>query len=308
MRFFCEKLQLERARSDEGSVSASTLVSFLALLLAPPVVQAAPPGVVELDSGAWAVVHAGQLWVCWRQAADCWRRVEFESASPAPVHEHELEPIETELDADFLEDASAPMSGDPGRWRLGFWGPHTLWVELDEQRWRVDLGQQRARVTDDPAPLRLVRPHTSSCGPAGRKPAIVSGRLGWQSADRCGPGQHERTPTCVGPGLARQRRPRALRLNVGLQLSSSQAWTSQDDQVAGQSVASVRERAGFEFSVVAGIGFDLGRAHAHQRAQAALLRRDRVRRLPALVSGSLAPLADAEARSLRAVLCGESPR
>jgi hypothetical protein len=71
----------------------------------------------------------------------------------------------------------------------------------------------------------------------------------------------------------------------------------------------VGSKAGFEVTIVVELGFDLGRARTQQRARAALARRDRVRRLPAPIAGSfaseLAPLAAAEARALRAVLCEE---
>ncbi|WP_165703919.1 hypothetical protein, partial [Enhygromyxa salina] len=156
-------------------MSASTILS-LALLLGPPLESSnGPPGVVDLDSGAWAVVHAGQLWVCWTQAPNCWRRVEL--AAPAGDRVHDLEAVQTELGEDFIDDVGTePLDGSPDRWRLGFWGPRTLWIELDEQRWRVDLGQQRARASLDPAPLRLERPAVYACGPAGREPASVGDR------------------------------------------------------------------------------------------------------------------------------------
>ena len=314
--FFRENLQLERARSDTSSVSVSILLSTF-LLFGPPAaprVGASPPGVVDLDSGAWAVVHAGQLWVCWSPGANCWRRIEFESDPGRRAHalEQLQSQISEDFGEDFIEDGNAgALDSGPERWRLGFWGPRTLWIELGEQRWRVDLGQLRARATDEPAPLRLGRPRVYACGPAGDRPAIVGGRLSWQPAPRCGLGRGE--TSCVAPAPARLRRPRALRLRAGLQLSSTRAWTSASDPVAGLSVAGLRLRAGFEFSVVVELGFDLAGARTQQRAQAALMRRDRVRQLPLALAvahnprlaDSLAPLAAAEARSLQALLCGE---
>lgn len=273
-----------------------------------------PPGVMDLDSGAWAVVHAGQLWVCWTQAPNCWRRIEFES--PQNILTHQLGDAPSELGEDFIDDVNtAPALGSgsaqssPEQWRLGFWGARALWIELGDQRWRVDFGQQRARVTDDPAPLRLGRPQVYECGPAGDKPAIVSGRLGWQPAPRCGLGPNQ--STCLAPPPARLRRPRALDLRLALQLSSTQAWTTHDDHAADLQVASVRSSAGFEFALVVDLGFDLGGARVQQRALAALQRRDRVRRLPSTLvghdgssAGVLPSIAAAEARALQVVLCG----
>ncbi|PRQ07235.1 hypothetical protein ENSA7_29420 [Enhygromyxa salina] len=276
------------------------------LLLGPPLGTAAgPPGIVNLDSGAWAVVHAGQLWVCWEQADNCWRRVELAPPTDlARVHD-----LTDDLGEDFIEDGKAErLDASPERWRLGFWGPRTLWVELGEQRWRVDLGHQRARATADPAPLRLVRPGMYTCGPAGRAPAIVGGRLGWQPAPRCGLGHGQ--SSCLAPPPPRVRRPRAVGLRASVQLSSSKAWTTRDDHIAALQVAGVRANAGVEFTLALELGFDIGRARTQQRARAIMRRRDPVRNLPTTpaprdpqLAAALAPIAAAEARALRVALC-----
>ncbi|WP_146155463.1 hypothetical protein [Enhygromyxa salina] len=285
-------------------MSASILLSLVLLSVpaAPP--RAAPPGVFEPSSGAWAVVHAGQLWVCWRAGPgprpesggnnDCWRRVELLVDGP------QSEDLLDEAAEEFIEDAAAQsLETSSERWRLGFWGPRSLWIERGDQRWRVDLGHQRATITDEPAPVRLSRPRASACGPRGQTPALVGGRLAWQAAPQCPRGP--RAGSCVAPPPPRVRRALPLRVRAGIQLSAVRSWTMRDDRELGLSVAAVRPRAAVELSFVVELGFDLSRARTDERARALLARRERGRSLPAVVPG---PLAARERRALTAAVCG----
>ncbi|KIG11624.1 hypothetical protein DB30_03034 [Enhygromyxa salina] len=73
----------------------------------------------------------------------------------------------------------------------------------------------------------------------------------------------------------------------------------------------MRSRANLEAALVVELGFDLGRARGSQRALALIRRRDRMRWLPTpgaasdpRLAAALAPIAQAEARALRVVVCG----
>jgi hypothetical protein len=305
-----ESLQSPTTRADAADVSPAVVVSLVLLSapsssagVSPPV---SPPGVVDLATGAWAVVHAGQLWVCWSEAPACWRRVELEG---------EVEPVVDVLLVDELTGDAADLGPDPGfiaddlrsgfeagpeRWRLGFSSGRSLWIELDDRRWRVDFGRRRARAVEDPPPARLLRPRPGTCGPNGQQPAVLAGRLDWRAAPRC-----ELPPPaarCVSPPRGeRARRPVPVRLRAGLQLSTTRAWSSVDDGPPSSITTSLRPRAGLELALVVELGFDLGAAQARARGRAALLRRASLRSVPAVEPG---PLAHAEQRALVAVVCG----
>jgi hypothetical protein len=288
-------------------VTTSILLS-LALLPVPATTHASPPGVVEPHAGAWAIVHAGQLWVCWREGPDCWRRIEFEHDTGSPL-DIDLPDLALELDEwdalepELLDDGSGPdLEFGPERWRLGFDGASNLWIELDDRRWRIEHGQPRARMADDASPVRLARPRSHACGPAGQLPTIAGGRIGWQAAPRCAvpaPGM-----TCVVPPAARPRKPIPIRLRAGIELGVARGWTAVDTDASTPTVASVRQRAGIELLFVIELGFDPTRMSADARARAALLGHDRVRHIPAREHG---PLAAAEQRAITAVICGGRP-
>jgi hypothetical protein len=304
-----ENLQPGIERADIASVTISILLSLA--LLPPP--SASPlgtvPGLVEPRSGAWAVVHAGQLWVCWRVAPDCWRRVELDDVGDPRVEAYEFEEWEEPEEAngvDALDESFAVRATEvgPERWRLGFDAAQHLWIERDDQRWRVEHGQPRARMADDSTPVRLVRPRSSECGPDGQRPAISGGRLGWEAAPRCA----EPPPpaaTCVVPtATMRPRKSLPIRLRAGLELTAVRGWTAVDTDASTASVASVRQSAGMQLLFVLELGFDATRTNADARARAALLWHDRVRHVPAPMPG---PLAVAEQAALIAVVCGGKP-
>jgi hypothetical protein len=291
-----------------------TLSILLSLALLPPPSSpshGALPGVVEPRSGAWAVVHAGQLWVCWRASPDCWRRVELDEDSFPRLDVELDESIDDEPNADTLDawewdpTSSLGLPGEfgPERWRLGFDAAAHLWIERDDQRWRVEHGQPRARMADDVTPVRLARPRNHDCGPDGLRPAISGGRLGWEAAPRCA--EPPVGSTCVvPPASTRPRKPVPIRLHAGLQLGVVRDWTAIDTYPSTPTVASVRPSAGFELLFVIQLGFDPTRTNADARARAALLRHDRVRHVPPPKPG---PLAAAEQAALIAAVCGGQP-
>lgn len=304
-----ENLQLAFARAETVDVTTSILLS-LALL---PSFSAPPdlPAVVDPHTGAWAVVHAGQLWVCWRAGPDCWRRIEFEH-DPGASSDLELDDLalafdewdDDALSPDLLADGIASeLEFGPERWRLGFDRAANLWIEFDDRRWRADHGQLRARMADDATPVRLARPRSRDCGPTGQLPTIVAGRLGWQPSRRCAeppPGT-----TCVVPApTARPRKPVPIRLRAGLELGAVRGWAAVDTDPSTSTVASVRQDAGLELLFVVELGFDPTRTHADARARAVLLSHDRVRSLPAIEAGPLAP---AEQRAMATAICGGQP-
>lgn len=289
-------------------VTTSILLSLV--LLTPSKPHATLPGVVEPRVGAWAVVHAGQLWVCWREGPDCWRRVEFEDDAGS-LADTELEDLAHQfdeedsdaLDPEFLDDGfGSELEFGPERWRLGFDGVANLWIELDDRRWRVAHGQARARMADDATPVRLARPRESDCGPAGRRPAISGGRLDWQTAPRCA--EPPLRATCVAASAARPRKPVPIRLRAGIELGVVRGWTAVDTDASTPTVASVRQSAGLELLFVVELGFDPTRTNADARARAALLSHDRVRHIPV---GEPGPLAAAEQRAMAAAICGGQP-
>lgn len=298
------------------TISILLSLALLPLPTAPP--QAALPGVADSHTGAWAVVHAGQLWVCWQDGPDCWRRVEFEQQDIGSLADVDLEELAIAFDAwnddalgpDFVEDGVGPeMEFGPERWRLGFDRAANLWIEFDDRRWRAEQGQARARMADDVTPVRLTRPRSHDCGPDGQLPAIVNGRLGWQPAPRCAeppPGS-----SCVVPAVAaRPRKPVPIRLRAGIELGVVRGWAAVDTEASTPTVASVRQSAGLELLFVLELGFDPTRTNSDARARAALLGHDRVRHIPAgepgLV-GPLGPLAMAEQQAMAAAICGGQP-
>lgn len=296
-------------------VNPSTLLS-IALLFGLPhdpagstAVRGSPPGVVADEGSAWAVVHGGQLWVCWSVSPDCWRRVELdtEPARASPSFDEALDP-----EPDFIDDQRAPtLDLAPQRWRLGFWGRRSLWIEIDDQRFRVDAGRHRAQRVDEPAPTRLARPGIAACGPRGRRPALSAGRLGWQDAPRCSASAPAGGCAPSSTSLPRPRAPLPVRLRASLELTRIRSWTATGEDPETEAamralappISRTRERAGLELWFVIELGFDAGRSRSHARTRAALLRRahERASSLPAVAPG---PLADHERRALREAICG----
>jgi hypothetical protein len=307
-----ENLQLGFRPADTSGVTISILLSLA--LLPPPSTpsQATLPGVVDPHTGAWAVVHAGQLWVCWQDGPDCWRRVEFEQQDIGSLADVDLEELAVAFDAwnedalgpDFVDDGVGPeLEFGPERWRLGFDHAANLWIELDDRRWRAEQGQARARMADDVTPVRLARPHSRECGPDGQLPAIVGGRLGWRAAPRCA--QPPPGSTCLLPAVAaRPRKPVPIRLRAGIELGVVRGWTASDTDASTPTVASMRQSAGLELLFVVELGFDPTRTNSDARARAALLGHDRVHRIPAVEPG---PLAAAEQQAMAAAICGGQP-
>lgn len=302
-----EFLQTPIAPAEDADVNTSILLA-LTWLSTPILPSPAPPGtagVVELRSGAWAVVHAGQLWVCWREGPDCFRRVEFDDdAGPRTDVELELE-LEPELDAadvrgEFLIDEfDAPLEFGPERWRLGFDSASHLWVEIDDRRYRIEAGHARARPSADATVVALARPRAFDCGPTGQRPAVLGGRLVWQSAPTCA--VPSAGSTCVDTSVRpRPRKPAPVRLRAGFEIAVPRGWAAMDLDSESPTVAVVRPRAAFEISFVLELGFDPTR-FADSRARAALLAHSRLRAVPTPRPG---PLADAERRELLLAACG----
>lgn len=261
------------------------------------------PGTVEPATGAWAVVHAGQLWVCWSEHPDCWRRVEFEEPPHVRddielAYEDPVDPLG--LDAGFVEDELVPeLEFGPERWRLGFDASANLWIELEDQRWRVDFGQPRARLVGDATSVRLGRPRNLECGPSGRRPALVAGQLAWQPAPRCAP--PPAMATCIDTSIRpRPRKPSPVRLRAGIEVTVPHGWTSSDLDVASPTVARLRPSAALEVMFVVELGFDPTRA-LDTRARAVLLARSRLRTFPMPPPG---PLAEAERQAMLVAACG----
>lgn len=288
-----------------------SILSIVLLVSPAPLPSSAPPSsLFEPESGAWAVVHGGQLWVCWAPAPDCFARVVFDD------DERRLED-RIEDDDPAADEALDEFNGDIGArefgslqgaepWQLGFADARSLWVELGEQRWRVVRGQRRARLVDDPAPIRLRRIGPASCGPAAVVPAMIGGGLGWREAPRCAVDRPADSPTQIcmapaGPRLGR-RRPTAIRLRAGLELASIRTWAIAEDPDRNLIVATRRYVSAVQFSVVVELGFDWQRASADRRAQASLEGRRRAQRreLPKVAPG---PLAAAEIEALADVMC-----
>ncbi|HVI03641.1 MAG TPA: hypothetical protein VM869_33340 [Enhygromyxa sp.] len=259
--------------------------------------SAQPPSLVEPESGAWAVVHAGELWVCWRPGPDCFERIVFDDDA------------RTRDDA-FVEDADAEeLVEDLGRapelgvddWRMGFWGAQSLWIERDEQRWRVLAGQRRAQIVEDPAPIRLVRIGPAACGPDAIVPAVIGGRLSWRDAPRCSESAGP-TTMCVTRAGPRVRRPTSVRLRASVEIAGARAWKAGGEAGVVPPIDERRLSTGLEVSFVVELGFDWQRRAADRRAAAMIARRTqaRLRELPTVPAG---PLADAEREALAALVC-----
>jgi hypothetical protein len=284
----------QRAGPTKQDVSAFILSTILLVSPASSLSAAQPPSLVEPESGAWAVVHAGELWVCWSPGPDCFERVVFDDEQAS-------------RDDPFVEeeDASAELvderSGDPvvvgaDGWRLGFGGPRSLWIEHEEQRWRVVDGQRRAQLVEDPAPVRLLRIGPAACGPDAIVPAVIGGRLSFRDAPRCA--DEVAAASCVTRAGPRMRTPTPMRLRASIEVSSTRGW------VAGGELGIEDRRlaSGLEVSFVVELGFDWQRRVADRQAASVVARRGRarLRELPTVTPG---PLADAELGALAAVVC-----
>lgn len=255
------------------------------------------PSLVEPESGAWAVIHAGELWVCWSPGPDCFERVVFER------EQTEGEDLLDEQDPELTAEMMVEGQGEPGDvgsddWRLGFAGAGSLWVERGEQRWRVVDGQRRAQLVGDPAPVRLGRVGPAGCGPDAMVPAIIAGRLSFREAPRC---QLELVAaTCVTRAARpRLRTPTPVRLRASVEVASARAWTAGGELVQ---LSQRRLSNAVEVHFVVELGFDWQRRVANQRAASLLVRRSqaRLRELPSVSPG---PLAGSERAALATIVC-----
>ena len=295
---------LDAAETLDVTTSISILLA-LASLTGPfpaPTSAGSLAGAVDPHTGAWAVVHAGQLFVCWREQAECFRRVEFEDDPRVRTDiDLELDTDTPEADDFLLDDRGGQLEFGAERWRLGFEASH-LWIEIDDRRYRVEVGHARARPATDATVVRLGRPRTFDCGPTGRRPVLVAGQIGWQTAPRCAPPPS--MATCVDTSVRpRPRKPTPVRLQAGFEITASRGWSSTDLDVASPTVALIHPRAAVELLFVVQLGFDPTRT-ADARARAALLAHSRLRSVPAAPPG---PLAEAEQRALLAAACGGTP-
>jgi hypothetical protein len=300
------------------------------LLVSPalPLVRPAPAGValpslVEPESGAWAIVDGDALWICWEPDSDCFVRIELELPEGA-AHEFDLtdgldglDGLDRGLDLEFGDGLDPTLDperfAEPGwathdddlatDWRLGFWGPRSLWIARGDHRWRLDMGQRRALATDEPAPLRLIRIGPAACGPDGLAPARVGGRWSWREVPRCKVSAP--ASVCVQPAGPRVRAPTPLRLRAGIELRRTQAWTSREDPVSVPDVGWARRRLRGAVAVhfVVELGFDpSGLAQRQALAQVSHARaRARARSLPTIEAG---PTAARERDAMAAILCG----
>jgi hypothetical protein len=295
-----ESLQSRARRADEADVSAFILSTILLVSPASSLSAAQPPSLVEPQSGAWAVVYAGELWVCWSPGADCFERVVFDDDVSARDDVFADDLLEEELVGD-LEPSYESIDVGSESWRLGFWGPASLWVERDEQRWRVVRGQRRARVVEEPAPIRLLRLGPVGCGPHGIVPAVIGGKLSWRDAPRCA--VELAMPVCVTRAGPRVRTPTPIRLRASIEATRASDWKAGGELGIGDR----RLASGLELHFVVELGFDWQRRVADRRAASLLARRSRarLRELPTVVPG---PLAAAEHEALAAVVCEGGPR
>lgn len=287
------------------TIAAALALSLLSSSLGPPASRALP-AVAAVDSPAWALVHAGQLWLCWRPGPRCFERVELEGldASARPSTSEDL--AEVEHSALSASPSPSPSLGRDGAWRLGFAGS-TLWIVLDEQRWRVGAGQRRASATEAVPPVQLHRPRLHGCGPTGQVPALVQGSLDWQAAPTC-----SAAPTgerCLGPAGPRLRRPLPLRVRVGLELERTIGWSvlAAASQARGEDSAALERRASSSLLAFVELEFDLGRALRQRASRSGRHAAAALRQLPAVTDG---PLAARERAALRELLCAsaEVPR
>ena len=291
-----------------ATILSTVLLAWPAALLPSPAPGHAPlqarPGptsVVDPESGAWAAVEGGVVWVCWTPGPDCFVRLELgEAESRSRAAELELE----DPDADDSAMASEPPDLGAARfgadtWRLGFAGPRTLWIEHGDRRWRVDAGQRQARLGGEPPPRVLRRATTHACSPDGWAPIHVSGRWAWREVPRCSAPTLART--CLGPAGPRLRPPSPIRLRVGLELAQTRRWTS-----VGRAPTIEARRLGLDLglAVVVELGFDPTRLRggaSESRAVAARVRTPSVRTLPAIVPG---PTEHDERAATQAIVCG----
>lgn len=302
MHIFLKKVcNRERAGPTKQDVTASILSTILLVSPASSLSAAQPPSLVEPESGAWAVVHAGELWVCWSPGPDCFERVVFDDGEPA--HDDPIADAEEDPNEELVDDGhkSEPVMVGADGWRIGFWGPRSLWVEHDEQRWRVVHGQRRARLVEDQAPVRLLRIGPASCGPDAMVPALIGGRLGFKDAPRCT--VEVTAATCVTRGVGpRLRSPTPMRLRAGIEVAGARAWTAGGEDQLSPGIDHRRSTSVLEVSLVVELAFDWQRRIADRRAASLVARRGRaqLRELPAVVPG---PLADDELEALADVVC-----
>lgn len=282
-------------------MSAFILSTILLALPASSLSAAQPPSLVEPESGAWAVVYAGELWVCWSPGPDCFERVVFDDHEASRDDRLADEDSLDEIDDVDVGDLVAERDGlDVGveDWRLGFWGAGSLWVERDDHRWRVVQGQRRARIVDDPAPIRLLRIGPAACGPEAIVPAVIGGRLSFRDAPRCA--VDVAAPVCVSQAGPRMRRPTPIRLKASVELTRASGWTARAEPPPA--ISDRQLASGLEVSFVVELGFDWQRRIADRRAASMLTRRGRarLRELPTVAPG---PLAAAELEALTEVVC-----
>ncbi|MFO7565680.1 MAG: hypothetical protein R6X02_23760 [Enhygromyxa sp.] len=294
-------------------MSASILSTLLLVSPASLPSFTQPPSLVEPESGAWAVVHAGQLWVCWSPGPECFERVVFDDAPPGPDDELVDEETSYELADEANEANEANEPGEPeepeepeavdlgvGTWQLGFAGPRSLWLEHGDQRFRIVRGQRRARRVDEPAPVRLERISPADCGPQGLIPALINGQLSWREAPECA--VETTAQSCVTRAGPRVRRPTPVRIRAGIEVARARAWMVDDDDELGLAIAERRRKSDIDVKIVVELRFDWQRRASQQRARALLIRRSeaRLRPLPRVSPG---PLADAELEAIAAIVC-----
>ncbi|NVB41847.1 hypothetical protein G6O69_28705 [Pseudenhygromyxa sp. WMMC2535] len=260
---------------------------------------------------AWALLHAGELWVCWSAAADCWRRVELErpSASSALTADDELDSLGLEAlelgSSALVSERAADPTADHAGLRMAFADERTLWIELDAgtdadaRRWRVERGRTRARLVDAQATVPLERPRLPSCSPHASIPAIVDGRPAWRSSPTCA--HAALRLACPGSRRVRQRRPTGLTLRAGVEFARSIGWRGAGVHAGPDGL---RTAGGHELLFIVELGVEPGvRARAARLAQAG--HRPRVIASPSVASG---PLAAAEAAALAELRCLEIGR
>jgi len=295
-----EFLQGSRDPADTVVVNTSILSTFLLLFALggrAPGTSRVVPALASESGDAWVTFHAGSTWVCWSAIdPECWQRIE-------------LDPLPSLDDPVFAADEpadgilSTPLAPDPTRGldvRFGLEAGR-LWIAIDDHLWVAEPGQRQARVLDTPAgAVTLARLGVPTCGPRGRVPAAIAGRLDFVDADRC---PRASLPTgCLG-ARPRVRRPTGVQLRMGVSLVHARAWALSPAQPDLGVPATLRSSAGIELLAVLELGFDGPAALRLARSRAELLARDRRRFVPAVPPS---PLADAELDALRSVVCTEA--
>jgi hypothetical protein len=293
-------LQAADAGADTRGMNVSLLSTLVLLALGGhPSRDVRVPALASDSEAAWVLLHAGSPWVCWSEfEPDCWRRIELEIPPPSradafvPDEEEALDPLATiALDDDPTRGIDVRFGFEPGR----------LWIAVDDRLWVLEPGQRQARFLDAPAgAVGLVRPTTPDCGPQGRVPGVISGRIAFVDGDRCA--AVGRAIGCLRP-RPKLRRPTGVELRAGLQLGWVRDWSLSPAQPDLGLPATLQTRAGVELLAVLELGFDGPAALRLARSRADLLARDRRRTIPPIVEG---PLAEAEFEALRTVACTEA--